>query len=108
GQLIEWGIRGLFKKVDEPIPTGVEAKLKNAKNLEQADLLKLLIEARLALGKREDLAKGNDITESLHPLLGKLDRHTDYIDPETLKREQVNITGNFSGIGVQIRKNNIK
>jgi len=108
GQLIEWGLRGLYKKLEEPIPATIEDKLKEAKNLRQADLLKLLVESRVGLGKREDLAKGNDVTETLHPMLGKLDRHTDYTDPETLIRDMVNVTGNFSGIGVQIRKNNIK
>ncbi len=42
------------------------------------------------------------------PMLGKLDKHTDYIDPETIRQLDNDIRGQFSGIGVQIRKNNTK
>jgi carboxyl-terminal processing protease len=41
-------------------------------------------------------------------MLGKLDRHTDYSDPETVAKDRPRLEGNFSGIGVQIRKNNLK
>ncbi len=108
GQLVDWAIRGLYKKLDEKLPSALKTKLDNIKTMQKADLLKLLAEARQHLGKREDLAGGKDITLSLHPMLGKLDRHTDYIDRETLERDKVHYTGNFSGIGVQIRKNNSK
>jgi C-terminal peptidase prc len=108
GQLVDWAIRGLYKRLDEKVPTKIKDRLDNAKSLAKADLLRLLTDARQHLGKREDLSEGKDITLSLHPMLGKLDRHTDYIDPETLKRDAVHITGHFSGIGVQIKKNNTK
>jgi C-terminal peptidase prc len=108
GQLVDWAIRGLYKRLDEKLPTKIKDRLDNAKTLQKADLLRLLTDARQHLGKREDLAEGKDITLSLHPMLGKLDKHTDYIDPETLKRDEVHITGHFSGIGVQIKKNNTK
>ena len=67
-----------------------------------------LTEARQHLGTREDLAEGKDITASLHGILSKLDKHSDYIDPETVKQAENNIRGYFFGIGVQIRRNNIK
>ena len=41
-------------------------------------------------------------------MLEKLDRHTGYIDPETARKFNDDTRGEFSGIGVQIRKNNIK
>src|SRR5262249_6041043 len=59
-------------------------------------------------GSREDLAEGKDITNSLHGMLHKLDKHTDYIDPDTVKNMERDIRGYFYGIGVQIRKNNTK
>jgi C-terminal peptidase prc len=108
GQLVDWAVNGLYKYLEEKLPSKIKERLDNAKGLTKADLLRLLAEARQHLGKREDLAEGKDITLSLHPMLGKLDRHTDYIDPETLKREESAIQGHFSGIGVQIRKNNAK
>jgi C-terminal peptidase prc len=108
GQLVDWALRGLFKRLDEPLPSTVKEQLDNAKTLAEADLHKVLAEARTHLGKREDLANGKDITYTLHAMLGKLDRHTDYYDREMLTRLQQDIQGNFSGIGVQIRRNDSK
>jgi C-terminal peptidase prc len=108
GQLVDWAVRGLYKHLGENLPSALKDRLARAKGMNDADLLRLLAEARKHLGKREDLAAGKDITYSLHPMLGHLDRHTDYIDPDTLRRIEVDIQGHFSGIGVQIRRNNSK
>jgi carboxyl-terminal processing protease len=108
GQLIDWGIRGLYKHLGEKLPSDLRQRLAQVKELSKNDLLRLLTDARKHLGKREDLDNGNDITYTLHPMLEKLDRHTDYIDPETLRRMEVEIRGHFSGIGVQIRRNTSK
>ncbi len=101
-------IRGMYKSLNEKVPSAIKERLDNAKRLKEADLLKVLAEARIQLGKREDLADGNDITLSLHAMLGKLDKHTDYIDPKLLTRFNTEMQGQFSGIGVQIRKNNTR
>jgi C-terminal peptidase prc len=106
GQLVDTAVRGLYRRLNEPLPSNVKEKLGGAKGLKEVDLLKVLMDARKHLGKREDLDEGKDITYSLNAMLGKLDRHTDYIDPETLKRIGHEIKGHFTGIGVQIRKNN--
>ena len=53
--------------------------------MKEADLMKLLTEARQHLGKREDLDNGKDVTSPCTRMLGKLDAHTDYIDPETVR-----------------------
>jgi C-terminal peptidase prc len=108
GTLVEQGIRGMYKRLDTPPPPSITERLDNAKTLTPAAMNKLLMEARRHLGKREDLDNGKDITLTLESLLSKLDRHTGYIDPETLEKERGLIFGNFSGIGVQIRKNNTK
>lgn len=106
--LVDYAVRGMYKQLNEKMPSAIKEKLDNVKNMKDADLLKLLTEARLHLGKREDLANGKDITHSLHAMLGKLDKHTDYIDPETVQRFNTDVRGEFTGIGVQIRKNNTK
>ncbi|MCI0638356.1 MAG: S41 family peptidase [Gemmataceae bacterium] len=106
--LVDYAVRGMYKQIDEKMPSAIKEKLDNIKSMKDMDLLKLLSEARQHLGKREDLANGKDITHSLHAMLGKLDKHTDYIDPETLTRLRQDIEGDFTGIGVQIRKNNTK
>ena len=106
--LVEQGIHGLYKRLDEVTPPSIDKQLENAKTLTAADMAKLLMEARRHLGKREDLDGGKDVTLTLEALLGKLDRHTGYMDREEVKRSEGTIFGNFTGIGVQIRKNNTK
>jgi carboxyl-terminal processing protease len=108
GQLVDWGIRGLYKHLGENLPSALKDRLAGAKTMTEAELLHVLADARKHLGKREDLDNGKDITYSLAPMLGKLDQHTTYIDPETLRHFKIDIEGRFSGIGVQIRRNNSK
>lgn len=108
GNMTGDAIRGMYKSLNEKVPSAVKERLDNVKGMKEAELLKVLAEARLHLGKREDLAEGNDITLSLHSMLGKLDKHTDYIDPKLLPRFNTEMQGQFSGIGVQIRKNNTR
>jgi C-terminal peptidase prc len=108
GQMVDLAIKELYKHLNENVPSELKDRLANVKSLKEVDLLKLLEDARRHLGKREDLDSGKDVTFSLHPMLGKLDRHTDYIDPETLTRFKIDTSGNFIGVGVQIRKNNTK
>lgn len=105
GQMIDYAIQGLYKGISEKIPSTLKEKLDSVKGMKEADLLKLLEEARTHLGKREDLGEGKDITFSLHNMLNKLDKHTDYIDPKTVEMLERDIRGSFFGIGVQIRKN---
>ncbi|MCS7045905.1 MAG: S41 family peptidase, partial [Gemmataceae bacterium] len=97
-------IKGMYKSVNETIPSHLKDRLDNAKTLKEVDLVKLLTESRLHLGKREDLGDGNDITVSLQAMLGKLDKHTDYIAPEKKTRFEQETRGQFTGIGVQIRR----
>ena len=107
-QLVDQGVRGLFRNIDEVMPPAILERLDTIKSLKDADLSKLLTDVRKHLGKREDLEGGKDITLTLHALLRKLDRHTDYIDPDTAKKMETLIQGNFTGIGVQIRRNLVK
>lgn len=107
-QLVDYAIRGMFKEVSEKIPSTLKEKLDNIKGAKEVDLLKLLAESRKHLGKREDLGNGKDITAALHYMLTKLDKHTDYLDPETVRRFETDTRGSFFGIGVQIRKNSTK
>ena len=103
-ELAAQGVRKLYKFVEEKIPDAIEARLEKVKDLNEDQLKELLIDARAALGKREDLDKDKDIDVALVEMLRTLDPYTTYIDPDTLKRFQQEVQGVFTGIGIQIRK----
>jgi C-terminal peptidase prc len=108
GNMIDNAIKGLYKAINEKVPSALKEKLAGVTTMKDADLLKLLTEARQHLGKREDLARGKDISFALNAMLTKLDKHTYYYDPEAAKTLARDTSGKFSGIGVQVRKNNVK
>src|SRR5262249_7447706 len=104
GELIGWAVHGLYDTLEEKVPDRIEKKLKTADTLSGRELQHLLAKARQELGTREDLDSNKDITITLQRMLSHLDPHTNYFDPETKKRLDTDIGGNFTGIGVQIRK----
>jgi carboxyl-terminal processing protease len=104
GQMVAWAVRGLYDYLEEKVPTQVEGRLKSARTMRLFQLRDLLTDARMKLGKREDLDNQKDLNVTLQRMLHKLDPHTTYIDPETKKKFDQEIAGNFTGIGIQIRK----
>jgi C-terminal peptidase prc len=86
----------------------LQERVNRVKEMSDAELLRLVTDARMHLGKREDLDKGQDITYSLRGMFEKLDKHTGYIPPEIVRRFTDDTAGSFRGIGVQIRKNDIR
>jgi len=106
-ELVAWAIRGLYKRLDETIPSELEAKLKGIKNLDEEKLTLLLAEMRQTLGKREDLDKHHDLDWTLQMMLRNLDPYTTYVDPEQLAKFKQDTQGFFNGIGIQIRKDSI-
>ncbi|MFO0846846.1 MAG: S41 family peptidase, partial [Gemmataceae bacterium] len=104
GQMVASAVRGLYDFLEEKVPAQIDARVKKAKTMRLFDLRELLADARMHLGKREDLDNLKDLTITLQRMLHKLDPHTTYIDPETKKKFDDDINGNFTGIGIQIRK----
>jgi C-terminal peptidase prc len=102
--MVAWGIKGLYRSLEEKIPADIEGRLKGVKDLKEEEQTELLADARLALGKREDLEKGEDLTLVLNAMLSHLDRHTSYIPPSQKQAFLSSSSGNFTGIGIQIRK----
>jgi carboxyl-terminal processing protease len=103
--MVVWAIKGLYRQVDEKLPPKIEAQLKEAADMKTESLLALLADARVALGKREDLDKNKDIDYTLKLMLYKhTDPYTTYIDPEEAARMRREIRGRFPGVGIQIRK----
>jgi carboxyl-terminal processing protease len=108
GPLVENAVTGLYKHIEENVPSDLKERIAKVKEMKDVDLLRLLTDARQQLGKREDLDKGSDITFALNGMCAKLDRHTGYIPPDVVKRFRQDTAGKFSGIGVQIRKNEVR
>jgi C-terminal peptidase prc len=108
GTMIDHAIEGLYKGVNEKIPSSLKEKLDGVKGLRDAELIRLLADSRQHLGKREDLARGKDVSYALNAMLTKIDKHTYYYDPDAARRLTQDTSGKFKGIGVQIRKNNVK
>jgi C-terminal peptidase prc len=104
GELVGWGIRGLYLRLDEKLPEDILDRLDRVKTMRTTELGTLLVDARSHLGQREDLDKHKDIDITLQRMLAKLDPYTTYIDPETVERFKTEYKGEFTGIGVQIRK----
>lgn len=104
GLMASWAVRELHSAVEEKVSDALETKLQDVKTMREGALLLLVAEARQDLGLREDLDGQKDLTITLQRMLGKLDPHTTYFDPETTEKMRREIESRFTGIGVQIRK----
>lgn len=104
GELVGWAIRGIYQRIDEPLPQEIRDRLEDVKTMRVADLSTLLADVRELLGKREDLDKHKDIDHALQRMLSHLDPYTTYIDPGTMAQFERDMRRNYTGIGIQIRK----
>jgi C-terminal peptidase prc len=106
GQLVAQGIKNLYKRLEEPLPDDLKERLEGAKGLSISKLKSLLVEARTNLGRREDLDGDKAVEMTLALMLNRenTDPYTVYIDKEEVKKFQQDMTGNFTGIGIQIRR----
>lgn len=105
GEMTANGIRGLYRVSDVPVPDDMKAKLDKAKDMSDKDILDLMIEARKPLGKREDLDQDKDVGIAMRMGLVKfVDPYTTFVDKEKVKDFKREIDGEFTGIGVQIRR----
>jgi C-terminal peptidase prc len=108
GELVGWAIRGLYQHLEMKVPQDIKDRLENVKDMKEDGLTRLLADVRQRLGNREDLAhhrpvhKDTDI--ALQRMLHHLDPYTTYIDPETLAKFKQDTQAQFTGIGIQIRK----
>ena len=109
GEMTAQAIKGIYVRADQKVSPDLEEKLKKAKGLPKSDLLELLKEARLPLGKREDFDKDRDVEIALHAGIYKLvDPYTDYTDKEKVAEREKDLQGFFTGIGVLIRRDLVK
>lgn len=105
GELIAQGIKTLFERSETPLPANIRDQLVNAKEMRPSELKALLVEARVALGKREDLEKDKAAEFTIAAALGKsVDPYTNYIPKDQVEQMEKETRGRFPGIGVQIRR----
>ncbi|CAN5624973.1 hypothetical protein BH11PLA2_BH11PLA2_40270 [soil metagenome] len=98
-------IRGIYKRLEMPVPEAIDAELKKGKELSVEQQKELLVKARLDLGKREDLDENKDVDMALMMMAYALnDPYSIYLDRETVKKSESQIKSSFSGIGIHIRR----
>ena len=107
GQMVAWAVQGLYRRMEEKIPAEIASQLEKPETISGEAINKLLVDARMKLGRREDLDKGKDVDITLQRMMVNLDPYTTYIDSETKASLDKEIQGNFTGIGVQIRKDSV-
>ena len=105
GSLTAGSIKGLFRRLDEPLPAELEKQIKEPKELTDDQQKDLLVLARTLLGKREDLDAGKDADLALETMAQSMeDPYTVYVDKETMKKEESRWRSQYSGIGIHIRR----
>jgi C-terminal peptidase prc len=103
GQMVEWAVRGLYRAVDEKVPDEIAKKLAGVKTMKERELRTLLTDARERLGKREDLDNHKDIDDAVQRMLHHLDPYTQFYSPDQLRHLESDVSGEFIGVGIQIR-----
>ena len=105
GEMVGWAIKGMYRRLEiKQTPAEFKDRMDKIKDMKEGDLMQLLTDVREKLGKREDLANDKDVEISLQTMMGHLDPYSTFIDKETLDQFRREVSGNFTGIGVQIRK----
>jgi C-terminal peptidase prc len=109
GELAVAAAKGMYRLIEEPFPAEFAEMDKKAKTLTSDEQRDLLTQARLRLGRREDLDGDKAADLSIRMMIASLDDpHTVYYDKETLKKVEAPLRGQFSGIGIQIRRDLVK
>jgi carboxyl-terminal processing protease len=105
GEMVANGIKGLYRVTETPLPDDLKDKLAKAKDLTDKDAKELLREARKSLGKREDLDEDKDVGIAARAGMAKfVDDYTTFFDKEKVEDLDKELKGEFTGIGVQIRR----
>jgi C-terminal peptidase prc len=104
GEMVGWGVRGLFRRIAEEVPPTVARKLDGLKGGKEDALRDVLREVRETLGKREDLDRHRDIDHTLQTMLPRLDPYTIYNDPGSTSKPEDRLRRSYAGVGIQIQK----
>jgi C-terminal peptidase prc len=109
GELTAAAIKGMFRRIDEPLPADLADALKTPAELTADRQAELLRDARKRLGKREDLDDNKDVDVSILMMLASLnDPYTVYYDKEAVRKAASQLRGRFPGVGIQIRRDAVR
>jgi carboxyl-terminal processing protease len=113
GEWAAMAVKGLYWRLDEPLPDDLAALLKKPKEITRSRIPELLADVRTRLGRRDDIPAGKDVDKTIDGMLFELyvqhrDPHTVYYDKETLKKIDAPLKGVFSGVGIQIRRDAVR
>ena len=109
GDLTAAAIKGMYRRIEEPLPPDLDEALKNAKTLTAARQAELLRDSRLRLGKREDLEGTKAADTAILMMMASLnDPYTAYYDADTVRRMASSLKGRFPGVGIQIRREAVR
>ncbi len=113
GEWAAMAVKGLYWRLDEPLPDDVAAAIKSPKGMTKSRITELLTDIRTRLGRRDDIPAGKDIDKTIDGMMFELyvqhrDPYTTYYDRETLKKIDAPLKGVFSGVGIQIRRDAVR
>lgn len=109
GELAAAAIKGLYSRAEEPLPADLEEAIKKPKELTRDRQNELLTDARLRLGRREDLDGDKAVDLSLVMASASLgDRYSVYTDKAGVLKMQSQLQGRFPGVGIQIRRDAVR
>jgi len=109
GELTAAAIKGLYTRAEEVLPADLEDALKKPNELTRDRQDELLTDARLRLGRREDLDGDKAVDVSLAMASGSLgDRYSIYTDKAGVLKMQSQLQGRFPGVGIQIRRDAVR
>ena len=105
GEMVGQGVKTMYRIAEVKMPDDLKDRLGKAKDLSDKEIKVLLKDARVPLGKREDLDSNKDVELAMNAAMRKfVDDYTTYIDKERVPEAEKEIDGQFRGIGVQIRR----
>ena len=109
GEWTSFAIKGLYRRLELPVPEEIATKLKNPKEVTSEQAKALLRDARVRLGKREDLEGTKDVDTTLSMMFAELrDPYSVYYDKDLIKKMDAPLRGQFRGVGIHIRRDLVK
>ena len=108
----EWGafaVKGLYRRLEEPLPADIKDALKNPKEVGRSAVKAVIRDARLRLGRREDIEGQKDADTAILMMFAELrDPYSTYYDASLIKKMDSLLKGEFKGVGIQIRRDLVR